>query len=119
MRVVIKIFGLAITVPILLISASFAVSNMGPVTLGLWPFQTEITLPTVLLLFVVLVLGFLLGIVTAYLSASRLRRRARQAEFRVRQLEIAAAQAKKEENEALKESRLPSLSEGKPVLAAE
>lgn len=119
MRVILKIIGLVVTLPIILVSASFAVSNTGPVVLALWPFETQIALPIVLLLFGVLISGFLLGAITAYLGAGTLRRRARKAEFQVRQLEIAAARAKREAAQTATSTAVSVPQSNRSVAAAE
>ena len=119
MRVILKVLGLFITVPIIVVSASFAVSNTGPMTLALWPFPNEIALPTALVLFVVLLAGFLLGAITSYLGAAGLRRRMRKAEFQVRQLEIAAAREKREKEAASASTAVAVPGSGRSVAAAE
>ena len=119
MRVILKVLALIITLPILMVAASFAVSNTGPVTLALWPFQTEIALPIVLLLFAVLLAGFLLGAFISYLGSAGVRRRMRRAEFQVRQLEIAAAREKREGASAKPSTAVAVADSNRSVAAAE
>ena len=79
MRQISKLLGLIITVPILLVAISFAVSNTDIMTLRLWPFTTEVTMPTSLALFIVLIFGFLIGAIAAFVGAGSLRKRLRNA----------------------------------------
>lgn len=100
MRLILKILSLVITLPIIAVSASFAVTNTHDIVLGLWPFDVEIGVPAALLLFIVLLSGFFLGAIASYLGAASLRRRARRAEFQVRQFEIDAARERRESEAA-------------------
>lgn len=97
MRAILKLIGFILTLPIFLIAISFAISNTGAVRLSLWPFEdVTLALPLALLVFAVLIAGFALGAIAAFLGAGRLRRRLRNAEFRLRQMEMEAARKKRE-----------------------
>ncbi|MDF1750348.1 MAG: lipopolysaccharide assembly protein LapA domain-containing protein [Alphaproteobacteria bacterium] len=123
MRLIAKLFGIIITLPILLVAISFAISNTDILTLHLWPFSTEVSLPTALALFIVLIFGFLIGAVATFLGAGSLRRRVRNAEYRLRQMEMEQARiarekdatAAKAEKDAIALAQRPSA----PALAAE
>ena len=123
MRQISKLFGLIITVPILLVAISFAVSNTDIMTLRLWPFTTEVTMPTALALFIVLVFGFVIGAIAAFVGAGSLRKRLRNAEYRLRQMEMEQARiAREKEAAAAKEQREAVALEQRsatPALAAE
>ncbi len=122
MRAIAKILGIVIGLPVIIVSVAFAVANTEPVTLGLYPFETVVAMPVVLLVFVVLLIGFAIGAISAFLGAGRLRRRVRNAEFRLRQMEMTAARIKREEEAAkAKERQEAALQKpaDRPVLAAE
>ncbi|MDW3205307.1 MAG: LapA family protein [Alphaproteobacteria bacterium] len=97
MRAISKILGIVIGLPIIIVAVAFAVANTGPVALGIYPFETVVELPIALLVFIVLLIGFTIGAISAFLGAGRLRRRVRNAEFRLRQMEMNAARVKREE----------------------
>jgi uncharacterized membrane protein YciS (DUF1049 family) len=108
MRAILKLIGFILTLPIFIVAISFAISNTQAVALTLWPFDVSVSLPLALLIFAVLIAGFALGAIAAFLGAGRLRRRVRNAEFRVRQMEMEAARKKREaEAAAEKEARTP------------
>jgi putative membrane protein len=73
----------------------FAVSNRAPVSLALWPLPFAIDLPLYLFVFLVLVLGFVLGTLAAWLRGARRRRELRQRGRRIAALEreLAATQS--------------------------
>tara|TARA_R100001163_G_scaffold57277_1_gene45166 strand:+ start:1606 stop:1977 length:372 start_codon:yes stop_codon:yes gene_type:complete len=123
MRQISKLLGLIITLPILLVAISFAVSNTDIMTLRLWPFTTEVTMPTALALFIVLVFGFVIGAIAAFVGAGSLRKRLRNAEYRLRQMEMEQARiAREKEAAAAKEQRETVALEQRsatPALAAE
>lgn len=123
MRQISKLLGLIITLPILLLAISFAVSNTDIMTLRLWPFTTEVTMPTALALFIVLIFGFLIGAIAAFVGAGSLRKRLRNAEYRLRQMEMEQARiAREKEAAAAKEQRDSVALEQRsatPALAAE
>src|SRR5215472_16893918 len=75
------------------VCAAFAISNRPPVSLVLWPLPFAIDLPLYLLVFAVLLIGFVLGAVTAWLGGWRRRRELRRSRRRIGTLEgeLAAA----------------------------
>jgi lipopolysaccharide assembly protein A len=123
MRQISKLLGLIITVPILLVAISFAVSNTDIMTLRLWPFTTEVTMPTALALFIVLIFGFLIGAIAAFVGAGSLRKRLRNAEYRLRQMEMEQARIAREKDaiaaKAQQETVALSQRSSAPALAAE
>lgn len=122
MRAISKIIGIVIGLPIIIAAVAFAVANTGPVALGLYPFETVIELPVALLVFTVLLIGFTIGAISAFLGAGRLRRRVRNAEFRLRQMEMNAARIKREEEAAKARERQEAALQkpaATPALAAE
>lgn len=76
MRVGAKFIGLPMAVAVVL----FAVSNRHLVDIALWPLSGGLAMPVYLVTLLALLLGFVLGAVAMWLSAGRLRRRARRAE---------------------------------------
>ena len=76
MRVGAKLIGLPVAVAVVL----FAVSNRHLVDIALWPFSGGLAMPVYLVTLLALLLGLVLGAVAMWLSAGRLRRRARRAE---------------------------------------
>ena len=122
MRALGNLIVFLITLPILAVSVSFAISNTESVTLRLWPLSYEAGLPVALLVFVVLVLGFLLGALTAFIGAGKIRSRARTAESKLRQAERDLARVKRENADAsggTTQAALPAKSGEPPLLAAE
>ncbi|WP_420723453.1 MULTISPECIES: lipopolysaccharide assembly protein LapA domain-containing protein [unclassified Hwanghaeella] len=123
MRQISKLFGLIITVPILLVAISFAVSNTDIMTLRLWPFTTEVTMPTALALFIVLIFGFLIGAIAAFVGAGSLRKRLRNAEYRLRQMEMEQARIAREKEAAAAKAQQETVAlsqrSSTPALAAE
>ena len=90
MRVGAKLIGLPVTFTVVL----FAVSNRHFVDIALWPFSGGLSMPVYLVTLLALLLGFALGAVAMWLSAGRLRRRARRAERKAKSLrrDLALAQ---------------------------
>jgi lipopolysaccharide assembly protein A len=123
MRQISKLFGLIITVPILLVAISFAVSNTDIMTLRLWPFTTEVTMPAALALFIVLIFGFLIGAISAFVGAGSLRKRLRNAEYRLRQMEMEQARIAREKEAAAAKAQQETVAlsqrSSTPALAAE
>jgi uncharacterized integral membrane protein len=78
---------LLIALPLLVLLVLFALSNRAAVTLGLWPTGISLSAPLALVVLGALALGFLAGGVVVRISELRYRRRARQAEAKVRRLE--------------------------------
>jgi uncharacterized membrane protein YciS (DUF1049 family) len=84
-----RLIGLLIGLPILIIGASFAGSNLQTVTLSLFPLPFQAEASIALIVYIALVVGFIAGGVIAWFGAGRLR-------SRVRDNEIAARRAKNE-----------------------
>src|SRR4051794_11091860 len=89
-----KIITVLIVIPAALLIVLFAVANRAPVRVSLDPFAGDppmfgMSVPLFLLVLVVLVLGVILGGVSAWMGQSRWRRRARRlsAELRVARAE--------------------------------
>lgn len=76
-----------VTLPLTVLAISFAVSNMTPVQIGLWPFVGTVEVPAFTLVLVTLVLGFLMGGVTVWLGQHRHRKAARQHQARADRLQ--------------------------------
>lgn len=89
-----RALGAIITLPLTLLVIAFALSNRGPVAIGLWPSDDLIEMPVYLLALGALVLGFLAGAALAGFGtiAARFRARseARRAEAAERKLAEAA-----------------------------
>lgn len=84
-----RLIGLILGLPILLIGASFAGSNLQVVSLSLFPLPFQAEASIALIVYIALVAGFIAGAVIAWFGAGRLRSRARENE-------IAARRAKNE-----------------------
>ena len=54
-----RVLGVVVTLPLTLLVIAFALSNRGPVAIGLWPFDDLIEMPIYLLALGALGLGFL------------------------------------------------------------
>jgi putative membrane protein len=76
-----------VTAPLALVLVVFAVSNRATVSVTFWPTPFEIDLPLYLVVLVALLLGFLLGQLTAWINGGKKRREAREKGRRVRELE--------------------------------
>jgi putative membrane protein len=75
--------------------ALFAASNRESVTLGLWPLPFVVSLPLYLVIMSALLIGFIAGIVVAWIRGQRRRREIRRRGRRITALEreLAATQA--------------------------
>ncbi|MFH5923349.1 lipopolysaccharide assembly protein LapA domain-containing protein [Roseomonas xinghualingensis] len=92
--------------PLLLVIVLFALSNMQPVSVGLWPFDLTWQTPLALAVLLVSALAFLLGAFVAWTagmpSRRRMRARARAGEAAQAELnELRAREAKRVEAETL------------------
>ena len=77
-----------VTVPLMLVLVVFSVANRDPVAIDLWPFNLQTPpVPLSVLVLGAIFLGFLAGAFIMWISASRGRRRARDAKFRSSHLE--------------------------------
>ena len=95
----------------------FALSNQETVIVQIWPLPFEIPIVTYLLVFIPFLVGFLVGGVVAWFGAGRrrtrdARRKADEAERRVRQLEqeltVARSEQSRSEQSRSDQSRLES-----------
>src|SRR5471032_2259787 len=87
-----KIVTTIIVVPIAAVIIAFAVANRQTVTVSFDPFSTTApayaaTLPLFAVIFVVLILGVLIGGIAAWMRQSKWRRSARQREAELRALQ--------------------------------
>ncbi len=78
---------LIIALPFLIVLVLFALSNTTLVQLTLWPTGVLIMVPLSIAVLVGMAIAFLLGALFMWVSALGQRRRARRAEYMVRQLE--------------------------------
>lgn len=83
MRFGAKFIGLPVAVAVVL----FAVSNRHFVDISLWPFSGSVATPVYLVTLLALLIGFIAGALAMWLSAGRLRRRARRAERAAKSLD--------------------------------
>lgn len=116
------------TLPLALLAVSFAISNRGHVALELWPLPFTMEVPLFALVLAVVVLGFLLGGLVAWMGQHSHRRAERQHQSRADRLARELEQAKTRATAA--EARLaeltapptaatpPAIAAGAPVAAA-
>lgn len=71
-------FGWVLTVPIAVVAIVFAVSNNGPAPVSLWPLDVRLDLPVYAVAFLGILIGFLAGATTAWISGRKWRRLARR-----------------------------------------
>jgi uncharacterized integral membrane protein len=95
----VKLVHWLVTVPLALVLVVFAVSNRATVSVTFWPTLFEIDLPLYLVVLAALLVGFLLGQLTAWINGGKKRREAREKGRRVRELEseLEALRGKKPE----------------------
>jgi uncharacterized integral membrane protein len=74
-----KILFWIVVIPLLFISAFFAIANRAPVEIDLWPLFGRVTVPIFLALIGALYAGFILGALVAWWGGHGARIRARQA----------------------------------------
>lgn len=72
-----RILSWIIMVPFAIAVIVFSAVNRDLVTLSLWPFPHELTVPVFSMVLAVFIVGFLWGGIVAWLSAGETRRRAR------------------------------------------
>jgi len=101
-----------ITIPLTLLVVIFAVANQQVVTIDLWPFELSYSLPLFVLVAVSLVVGFLIGAVVMWVSAGRVRNKARESYYKASSLEREVAYLKRKQAEAKapssRDSNLPA-----------
>jgi uncharacterized integral membrane protein len=104
-----RALGLIVTLPVTLLIVAFAVSNRGPVAVGLWPFETQVEMPVYLLGLGGLLAGVLIGGGLAGLGTlgarMRARREARRADAAERSLAEDAARRAAQTAQAAQASR--------------
>ncbi len=86
-----KLIGRLVLGLIAIVIVTFALANRDPVTLSLWPFAEDVTLPIYMAVLGALVVGLVAGGAISWLPKHRLRRHARSAERRAASLERAVA----------------------------
>ena len=103
----------AISLPLIIVAIIFAVANRQVVTLDIWPFELQISLPLYLLVLGTLFIGLLVGWFFTFLSAGRSRATAREALYRAEVLERENSSLKPSESSAKpKAPGLPSIQRG-------
>jgi uncharacterized integral membrane protein len=100
MRQSIRILSWIVAGPIVILVLWFAVSNLGPITLRLWPFPFDLTMPIAVLTLVQLFIGFLLGAIVTWIGDRHRRRENRLLNRRNAELEQLLAGARKQLAEA-------------------
>lgn len=88
---------LLIAVPFLILLVLFALSNTGPVRLGLWPTDFVIIAPLAVAILAGMAIAFLLGALFVWANELSQRRRARRAEHTIRLLEEQIAELRARE----------------------
>ncbi|MDG5497269.1 lipopolysaccharide assembly protein LapA domain-containing protein [Niveispirillum sp. BGYR6] len=76
-----------VTLPLAVIAISFAISNLTPVQLSLWPLPFFVEAPAFALVLVTLVLGFLLGGLTVWVGQHGHRKAERKHQSRADKLQ--------------------------------
>lgn len=77
---IVKLILFLACLPFLYLAAAFVASNMQLVQVRLWPFEIGYELPLAALVYIVLLLGFVIGATAAWIGAGRVRRAKRRAE---------------------------------------
>ena len=86
-----KIISAIIVIPLLIVVVGFAVANRQAVTVSFDPFSSQepayaVTLPLFVIIFVLLIIGVIVGGVAAWMRQSAWRRSARRIDAQVRDL---------------------------------
>ena len=91
-----------IAVPLLVVAPLFAISNLDPVQLSLWPLPDEwaLAVPVFAVALGGLFIGFVAGGIVAWFGAGRVRARARSAERAVRTRDIEIEELRRKVQEA-------------------
>lgn len=87
-----KVLFWIVVLPLLLIAAFFAIANGAPVTLNLWPIDSQVSMPLFVALLGFLYLGFVFGALVAWWGGRHARARARNAARRVEALQREVAE---------------------------
>lgn len=116
-----RILSWIIMIPFAVVVVVFSAVNRELVTLNLWPFPHEITVPTFTLVLAVFIVGFLWGGAVAWVSAGRQRQRARNAQWRAetaeRELRSLSNKLRERERE-LEDARMSSNGDTKKLPAS-
>ena len=110
-------FAWIITLPITLLVVVFAVANQQSATIDLWPFELRYSLPLYALVAVSLLVGFLIGAAVMWVSAGRLRNKARESYYKANSLEREVAYLKRKQTEAKAPPQGATLPAHQPVPA--
>ena len=89
-----------LTVPITVICVVFAVANQQAVTIDLWPLALSYTLPVYVMVLLLLLIGFLIGAAVMWISAGRLRDKARRNYYKASDLEREVTWLKRKQAQA-------------------
>lgn len=82
---------LAVVIAVLVVL--FAISNRAPVIVEIWPFPYQLQLGLYAVILLVLFIGFLVGMITAWLSGGKRRRELRALRREVKDLQASLARA--------------------------
>ena len=95
MRQSVRILSWIVAAPIVILVLWFAVSNLGPITLRLWPFPFDLTIPIAVLTLIQLFIGFLLGAIVTWIGDRHRRRETRRLVRRTAELEQSLAETER------------------------
>jgi uncharacterized integral membrane protein len=102
-----------LTLPLIVAAVVFSIANREAIILDLWPFDlSSPPMPLSLALLASLMLGIIIGGLATWLSAGRMRRRARQARRRIEELEREVARLARERAEPSGAAGLPTPAQG-------
>ena len=90
-----RILSWIVAAPIVILVLWFAVSNLGPITLRLWPFPFDLTIPIAVLTLIQLFIGFLLGAIVTWIGDRHRRRETRRLIRRTAELEQSLAETER------------------------
>jgi len=102
MRQSVRILSWIVAAPIVILVLWFAVSNLGPITLRLWPLPFDLTIPIAVLTLIQLFIGFLLGAIVTWIADRHRRRENRLLNRRNTELEQSLAATRKQATDAEK-----------------
>lgn len=89
-----------VTIPVALVIVVFAVANRQIVTVDLWPFELSLTPPLFALVLGAMLVGFIAGMFVMWVSAGRIRDRARRQSYRASSLEREVSYLKRKQSDA-------------------
>ena len=100
-----------LTLPVTVVCVVFAIANQQPVTIDLWPLALSYTLPLYVMVLLLLLFGFLIGACVMWISAGRLRDKARRNYYKASDLEREVTWLKRKQaqaqGQAAGQSRVP------------